>query len=123
MATGKNYSIVHTPGDVTHYCEAINISCEHPEKAHKTWVKEQGICTNQGPHAASGSVEDDVTLLAQGSKFFCMKLFKVFTSMPLSFSYHTYCALFCIFYILCIIFHFLHILHLLYGDYYRLLNW
>jgi hypothetical protein len=59
MATG----IVHTPGDVTRYCEAINISCEHPAKAHKTWVKEQGICTNQGPHAASGSVEHDVMML------------------------------------------------------------
>jgi hypothetical protein len=49
MATGKNHSIIHTPGDVTRYCDAINISCDPPEEAHKTWVKEQGLCTNQGP--------------------------------------------------------------------------
>ncbi len=49
MATGKNHIIVHTPGDVTLYCDAINISCDSSEEAHKTWVKEQDLCTNQGP--------------------------------------------------------------------------
>ena len=49
MATGKNHSIKHTPGDVARYCDAINISCEAPEEAHKDWVKKQGVCTNQGP--------------------------------------------------------------------------
>ncbi len=49
MATGKNHSIRHTPGDVARFCDAINVSCEAPEEAHKTWVKEQGVCTNQGP--------------------------------------------------------------------------
>ena len=48
MATGKNHSIQHTPGDVARYCDAINVSCEAPETAHKKWVKEQGVCTNQG---------------------------------------------------------------------------
>ncbi len=50
MATGKNHSIRHTPTDVINYCDAINASCEAPETAHKDWVKEQGVCTNQGPH-------------------------------------------------------------------------
>ena len=48
MATGKNHSILHTPGDVARYCDAINTSCDPPETAHKKWVKEQGVCTNQG---------------------------------------------------------------------------
>ena len=48
MATGKNHSIQHTPGDVARCCDAINVSCEAPETAHKKWVKEQGVCTNQG---------------------------------------------------------------------------
>ena len=51
MATGKNHSIKHTPGDVARYCDAINVSCEAPEEAHKDWVKKQGVCTNQGPEA------------------------------------------------------------------------
>jgi hypothetical protein len=51
MATGKNHSIRHTPGDVALYCDAINVSCDAPEEAHKLWVKEQGVCTNQGPQA------------------------------------------------------------------------
>jgi len=50
MATGKNHSIRHTPGDVARFCDAINVSCDAPEEAHKKWVKEQGVCTNQGPH-------------------------------------------------------------------------
>ena len=50
MATGKNHSIRHIPTDVINYCDAINTSCEAPETAHKNWVKEQGVCTNQGPH-------------------------------------------------------------------------
>jgi hypothetical protein len=49
MATGKNHSMRHTAGDVARYCDAINVSCEAPEEAHKLWVKEQGVCTNQGP--------------------------------------------------------------------------
>ncbi len=49
MATGKNHSIRHTPGDVARFCDAINVSCEVPEGGHKAWVKEQGVCTNQGP--------------------------------------------------------------------------
>lgn len=49
MATGKNHSIRHTPGDVARFCDAINVSCDAPEEAHKKWVKEQGVCTNQGP--------------------------------------------------------------------------
>ncbi len=51
MATGKNHSIRHTPGDVERYCDAINVGCDAPEEAHKFWVKEQGVCTNQGPQA------------------------------------------------------------------------
>ena len=51
MATGKNHSIIHTPGDVGRYCDAINVSCDPPENAHKIWVKEQGGGTNQGPQA------------------------------------------------------------------------
>ena len=31
--------------------DAINVSCEAPEDAHKIWVKQQGVCTNQGPQA------------------------------------------------------------------------
>ena len=50
MATGKNHSIQHTPTDVCNYGDAINCSTEAPEEAHKDWVKEQGVCTNQGPH-------------------------------------------------------------------------
>ena len=50
MATRKNNSIKHTPADVVRYCDAINVSCEAPETAHKNWVKEQGDCINQGPH-------------------------------------------------------------------------
>ena len=38
-------------GDVARYCDAINVSCDAPEEAHKLWVKEQGVCTNQGPQA------------------------------------------------------------------------
>jgi hypothetical protein len=53
MATGKNHSIIHTPGDVGRHCDAINVSCDPPENAHKIcgWVKEQGGGTNQGPQA------------------------------------------------------------------------
>ena len=51
MATGKNHSMLHTPGDVARYCDAINVSCDTPEEAHKIWVKKQGVCTNQGPQA------------------------------------------------------------------------
>ena len=51
MATGKNHSIIHTPGDVGRYCNAINVSCDPPEDAHKIWVKEQAGGTNQGPQA------------------------------------------------------------------------
>ncbi len=29
---------------------AVNVSVEDPENAHKIWVKEQGVCTNQRPH-------------------------------------------------------------------------
>ncbi len=50
VATGKNHSIRHIPTDVINYCDAINASCEAAETAHKDWVKEQGVCTNQGPH-------------------------------------------------------------------------
>lgn len=49
MADGKNHSIIHTPTDFARYGDAINFSCDPPEEAHKTWVKEQGVCTNQGP--------------------------------------------------------------------------
>jgi hypothetical protein len=48
MPAGKNHSIMHTPGDVASYCDAINTSCDPLETAHKKWVKEQGVCTNQG---------------------------------------------------------------------------
>ncbi len=48
MATGKNHSILHHSGDVARYCDYINTSCDPPETAHKKWVKEQGVCTNQG---------------------------------------------------------------------------
>ena len=48
MATGKNHSILHNPGDVVLYCDSINTSCDLPETTHKKWVKEQGVCTNQG---------------------------------------------------------------------------
>ncbi len=48
MATGKDHSIQHNPGDVARYCDAINTSCDPPENAHKKWVKEQGVCANQG---------------------------------------------------------------------------
>ena len=41
----------HTGGDVARYCDAINVSCDTPEEAHKIWVKQQGVCTNQGPQA------------------------------------------------------------------------
>ena len=55
MATGKNHSIIHTPGhgpgDVGRYGDAINVSCDPPEDAHKIWAKEQGGGTNQGPQA------------------------------------------------------------------------
>ncbi len=51
MATEKNHSIRHTPENVARYCDAINLSCDAPEEAHKLWVKEQGVFTNQGPHA------------------------------------------------------------------------
>ena len=51
MATGKNHSVIHAPGDVARYCDAINTSCDPPEDAHKRWVKEQGGGTNQGPQA------------------------------------------------------------------------
>ena len=51
MAIGKNYSMVHTAGDVAQYGDAINIWCDAPEEAHKRWVKEQGVCMNQGPQA------------------------------------------------------------------------
>ena len=49
MADGKNHSIIHTPTDITRYCDVVNFSCDPPEEAHKTWVKKQGVCTNQGP--------------------------------------------------------------------------
>jgi hypothetical protein len=67
IATGKNHSIEHTPADVVRmtevglaleeaiigqlsvgvcgdvrYCDAINVSCEAQETAHRNWVKEQG---------------------------------------------------------------------------------
>ena len=51
MATGKNHSIKHTPGDVGRYCDAINVSCDPPEDAHKIWVKKQAGGTNHGPQA------------------------------------------------------------------------
>ena len=35
MATGKNHSIRHTPGDVARYCDAINVSCDAPEETTK----------------------------------------------------------------------------------------
>ena len=54
MATGKNHSIRHTPGDVARYCDAINVSCDAPEEAHKLWVKAQGAGTNEGPQAQLG---------------------------------------------------------------------
>ena len=41
----------HTGGDGARYCDAINVSCDAPEEAHKIWVKQQGVCTNQGPQA------------------------------------------------------------------------
>ena len=51
MADGKpeNRSIIHTPTDIARYGDAINFSCDPPEEAHKTWVEEEGVCTNQGP--------------------------------------------------------------------------
>jgi hypothetical protein len=51
MATGKNHSIRHTPGDVALYFDDINVSCDALEEVHKLWVNEQGVCTNQGPQA------------------------------------------------------------------------
>jgi hypothetical protein len=50
MATGKNHSIKHTPADAVLYCDAINVSCEAPETAHKDWGKEQGEYIHQGSH-------------------------------------------------------------------------
>ena len=47
MATGKNHSILHTPGDVAHYCDAINTSCDPPETAQKKLAEER-VCANQG---------------------------------------------------------------------------
>ena len=35
MATGKNHSIRHTPGDVALYCDAINVSCDAPRTEEK----------------------------------------------------------------------------------------
>jgi hypothetical protein len=49
MATEKVHSVKHTPSDVARYCDHINTSAEAPEKGHKTWVKQQGLKTNQGP--------------------------------------------------------------------------
>ncbi len=51
MATEKNHSVRHNPGDVARYCDAINVSWDAPGEAHKLWDKEQGVCTNQGPQA------------------------------------------------------------------------
>ncbi len=50
MATRKVHSIRHTTTDGINYCDAMNASCEALETAQKVWVKEQGVCTNQGPH-------------------------------------------------------------------------
>ena len=54
ISTVNNHAMVHTAGDVTWYGDAIKVSresCDAPEEAHKHWVKEQGVCTNEGPRA------------------------------------------------------------------------
>ncbi len=33
---------------MTRFCDYINTSAEAPYKGHKTWVKQQGLKTNQG---------------------------------------------------------------------------
>jgi len=95
MATGKNHSIRHIPTDVINYCDAINASCEAPETAHKDWVKEQGVCTNQGPHVQltmmMHSLRKEATALlceeVQGNKIHILHI------------YITYiCRIFCISY-------------------------
>jgi len=102
MATGKNHSIRHTPGDVARYCDAINISCDAPEEAHKLWVKEQGVCTNQGPQAQLSmmlhSLHKEASALlceaVQGNV--CVLLFRI------SMAYPEYLSIFDIFCILII---------------------
>ncbi len=52
-ASGKSKHILHILHTIN--CSIfdifdINVSCEAPETVHKDWVKQQGDCSNQGPH-------------------------------------------------------------------------
>jgi hypothetical protein len=96
MATGKNHSIRHTPTDVVNYWDAINVSCEAPETAHKDWVKSQGDCTNQGPHVQltmmMHSIRKEAAALlcegVQGNTTHISHIFCIFTY----FTYSVYCS-------------------------------
>jgi hypothetical protein len=52
MDNEKNHNIKHGGNDIAKYADAINMSCETPEDAHKFWIKEPGGCANQSPEAA-----------------------------------------------------------------------
>ena len=52
MDNEKNHSMKHGGNDIAKYGDLINMSCDTPEEAHKYWIKEPGVCTNQGPRAA-----------------------------------------------------------------------
>ncbi len=76
MAKGKNHSIKHTPVDVVLYGDAINVSCEAPDIAHKNWVKGlQGDCINQGPNFQMTmmlhSLRKDSAMLCEGVQGKC----------------------------------------------------
>jgi hypothetical protein len=53
MATAKSHIVQHTPENVAHYGDAINVFCEAPEITQKDLVKEQDDCTTHAPHVQS----------------------------------------------------------------------
>ena len=101
MTDGKNHSIIHTPADFAGYGDAIKITCDPPEEAHKTWVKEQGVCTNQGPQVQLSMMLH--SLRKEASALLCeaVQAFKVVFSVAVDFLVHIICFL-----------HIQHILHI-----------
>ncbi len=114
MATGKNHSIQHTPGDVARYCDAINCSFDPPENAHKKWVEEQGVCTNQGDHVQLSMMIH--SLYKEASSLLCKG---VQGKLPYAYLFH----IFLIFFIYCIFHNILHMIMIHYIGYSETWRW
>ena len=64
MGTDKVHFMIHAASEIMKWGSLINCSAETVETTHKTWVKEQGANTNQGPSAAKTMMKNSARKIA-----------------------------------------------------------